>query len=214
MTRCKSVVANRVRGHFSPIRLLSESHPVMNKILVLFDSRSGHTARMAALVAEGAKTIADSEVRLRSVEEATADDVVWCDGLAVGSPTNMGLLSWKMKRFWDETMMPQWAKVDGKIACAFSSSGGWGGGSELACQSLLTVLMNFGFLVFGVTDYVSRDLTLHYGAIAAKEPRDEETHAACRKLGRRLAEWTAVYCHSRSDEHPNNKMSERMIPEA
>ena len=185
----------------------------MNKILVLFDSRSGHTARMAALVAEGAASIADTEVRLRSVEEATADDVVWCDGLAVGSPTNMGLLSWKMKRFWDETMMPQWAKVDGKIACAFSSSGGWGGGSELACQSLLTVLMNFGFLVFGVTDYVSRDLTLHYGAIAAKEPRDEETHAACRKLGRRLAEWTAVYCHSRSDEHPSRKMSERLIPE-
>ena len=186
----------------------------MNKILVLFDSRSGHTARMAALVAEGARSISDTEVRLRSVDEATAGDVVWCDGLAVGSPTNMGLLSWKMKRFWDETMMPQWAKVDGKIACAFSSSGGWGGGSELACQSLLTVLMNFGFLVFGVTDYVSSDLTLHYGAIAAKEPRDEETHAACHKLGRRLAEWTAVYCYSRLNEHPSRKMSERMIPEA
>jgi NAD(P)H dehydrogenase (quinone) len=175
----------------------------MNKILVLFDSRSGHTARMAALVAEGAKSIADTEVRLRSVDEATADDVVWCDGLAVGSPTNMGLLSWKMKRFWDETMMPQWAKVDGKIACAFSSSGGWGGGSELACQSLLTVLMNFGFLVFGVTDYVSRDLTLHYGAIAAKEPRDEETHAACRKLGRRSSigsSGTSPPSHYRIDE--------------
>lgn len=185
----------------------------MNKILVLFDSRSGHTAEMAGMVAEGARTISDTEVRLRSVEQATADDVVWCDGLAVGSPTNMGLISWKMKRFWDETMMPQWAKIDGKIACAFSSSGGWGGGSELACQSLLTVLMNFGFLVFGVTDYVSRDMTLHYGAIAAKEPRGDEVHAACRKLGRRLAEWTALYAHGRIDEHPLKKMSERLIPE-
>jgi NAD(P)H dehydrogenase (quinone) len=185
----------------------------MNKILVLFDSRSGNTGRMATLVADGAGTVAGTEVRLRSVDEATSADVVWCDGLAVGSPTNMGLLSWKMKRFWDETMMPQWAKVDGKIACAFSSSGGWGGGAELACQSLLTVLMNFGFLVFGVTDYVSSDLTLHYGAIAAKDPRDEEVHAACRKLGRRLAEWTAVYAHARADEHPLRKTSERMIPE-
>jgi len=75
-------------------------------------------------------------------------------------------------------------------------------------------LMNFGFLVFGVTDYVSRDLTLHYGAIAAKEPRDEETRAACLKLGRRLAEWTTVYLHSRLDEHPQQKMSERLMPEA
>ena len=185
----------------------------MNKVLVLFDSRSGNTARMAELVAEGARTISDTEVRLKSVDQATAEDVVWCDGLAVGSPTNMGLLSWKMKRFWDETMMPQWAKVDGKIACAFSSSGGWGGGSELVCQSLLTVLMNFGFLVFGVTDYVSRDLTLHYGAIAAKTPQDADVQASCRKLGRRLAEWTAVYAHARHQEHPLLKASERMIPE-
>ena len=62
------------------------------------------------------------EVRLRKVEEATAADVLWCDGLALGSPTNMGLLSWKMKRFWDETMAPHWMKVDGKIACAFSTN--------------------------------------------------------------------------------------------
>ena len=200
-------------GESVDVGRVGPSRHTMNKILVLFDSRSGHTAQMASLVVEGAQSIAETEVRLRTVDEATAADVVWCDGLAVGSPTNMGLLSWKMKRFWDETMMPQWAKVDGKIACAFSSSGGWGGGTEMACQSVLTVLMNFGFLVFGVTDYVSRDLTLHYGAVSAKEPCDEDVNAACRKLGRRLAEWTAVYCHSRLDEHPLNKMSERMIPE-
>ncbi len=56
------------------------------------------------------------EVRVRSVEEAKASDVKWCDGLAVGSPTNMGVLSWKMKRFWDEEMIDSWMKVDGKIA--------------------------------------------------------------------------------------------------
>ena len=212
-------LANRSRGVYdlrSSSRVFRSFHLCqdgqMNKILVLYDSKSGHTARMAVLVAEGASSIADTEIRLRSVDEATADDVIWCDGLAVGSPTNMGILSWKMKRFWDEVMMPHWARVDGKIACAFSSQGAWGGGAELACQSLLTVLMNFGFLVFGVTDYVSRDLTLHYGAIAAKEPRDEQTQASCRKLGRRLAEWTAVFAHARHDEHPVNKMSERMLP--
>jgi hypothetical protein len=43
----------------------------------------------------------------------------------------MGLLSWKMKRFWDEAMAPQWMKVDVKIACAFSFSGGWRGKSLL-----------------------------------------------------------------------------------
>ncbi|MBN8249218.1 MAG: flavodoxin domain-containing protein [Verrucomicrobia bacterium] len=184
----------------------------MNRILVLFDSKSGNVARMAERVAEGARQISDTEVRIRSVDEAAADDVLWCDGLAVGSPTNMGILSWRMKRFWDETMGPHWMAVDGKIACAFSSAGGWGGGMELACQSLLTVLMNFGFLVFGVTDYAGKKMTLHYGAVAAKEPREEETQEACRILGRRLAEWTAVMVHGRHEEHPLKKPTPRMPP--
>lgn len=184
----------------------------MNRILVLFDSKSGNVARMAERVAEGARQVSDTEVRIRSVDEAAADDVLWCDGMAVGSPTNMGILSWRMKRFWDETMGPHWMAVDGKIACAFSSAGGWGGGMELACQSLLTVLMNFGFLVFGVTDYAGKKMTLHYGAVAAKEPREEETQEACRILGRRLAEWTAVMIHGRQEEHPLRKSTPRMPP--
>src|SRR3954467_11937643 len=144
----------------------------MGKVLVLYHSASGNTARMAELVAEGAGLIPGTEVRVREVEAATSDDVCWCDGLAVGSPTNMGVLSWRMKRFWDEAMFDHWGKVDGKVACAFSSSGGgkgggrvggsfwpgggWGGGAETPCQSLQMVLMNFGFLVFGVTDYAGK----------------------------------------------------------
>src|SRR6476659_2571020 len=177
----------------------------MGRVLVLYDSASGNTANVAVLVAAGAESIPAIEVRLRKLDEATADDVLWCEGLALGSPTNMGLLSWKMKRFWDETMGPHWMKVDGKIACAFSSSGGWGGGNEMACQSLLTVLMNFGFLVFGVTDYAGKLTTLHYGAVTAREPRSEESQAACRILGRRLAEWVAVYFGGRKDQHPLTK---------
>lgn len=184
----------------------------MNKILVLFDSRTGNVGKMAELVAEGAKSIADTEVRLRSVDEARPEDVIWCDGLAVGSPTNMGLLSWKMKRFWDETMGEQWMQVDGKIACAFSSAGGWGGGMELTCQSILTVLLNFGFLTFGVTDYSGKKMTLHYGAVAAKAPREVETQEACRILGKRLAEWTAVMVHGRKEEHPARKQDSRLPP--
>ena len=182
----------------------------MNHILVLHDSQTGNVAAMAALVAEGARRIADTDVRVRSVDEATANDVLWCHGLAVGSPTNMGLLSWKMKRFWDEEMREHWMGIDGKIACAFSSAGGWGGGMELACQSILTVLMNFGFLVFGVTDYATRLRTAHYGAVVAKEPRSDDDAAACRLLGQRLAEWVATFIHGKKHEHPASKKDQRL----
>jgi NAD(P)H dehydrogenase (quinone) len=63
----------------------------MGKILVLYHSASGNTAKMAALVGQGAESIPGIEVRLRDVESATAGDVHWCDGPAVGSPTNMGI---------------------------------------------------------------------------------------------------------------------------
>ncbi len=180
----------------------------MGKVLVLYHSASGNTATMAALVAEGAGLIPGTEVRVREVAAATPDDVYWCDGLAVGSPTNMGVLSWKMKRFWDEAMFDHW----GKVACAFSSSGGWGGGAEIACQSLQMVLMNFGFLVFGVTDYAGKSMTAHYGAVAAKEPRDDDVRDACRLLGQRLAEWVAVVADGRKDQHPLNKPESRTLP--
>jgi NAD(P)H dehydrogenase (quinone) len=62
--------------------------------------------------------------------------------------------------------------------------------------------MNYGFLVFGVTDYVAKGFTLHYGATVAGEPREEKEIEACRRLGQRLAEWVAVYIDGRRDEHP------------
>jgi NAD(P)H dehydrogenase (quinone) len=174
----------------------------MGNLLVLYDSATGNTRKMATEVAEGARSVGGMEVRLKSVDEATAQDVLWCDGIAVGTPTTMGTLSWKMKRFWDEKMVDAFGKLDGKIGCAFSSSGGWGGGAELTCMAVLTVLMNFGFLVFGVTDYVAKQFTLHYGAVLAGEPRNEREVASCRKLGERLAQWVAVFADGRRDQHP------------
>lgn len=171
----------------------------MGKVLILYDSLTGNTEKMAQYVAEGASSVEDTQVRLIKVDDATKDDILWCDGLAVGSPTNMGILSWKLKRFFDEELGEVWGKIDGKIGCAFSSSGGWGGGNEIACMSILTVLMNFGFLVFGVTDYVGDKFTLHYGAVVAGKPNKDEEREACKRLGKRLAQWVAYYVDGRKD---------------
>ena len=179
----------------------------MGKVLVLYDSKSGNTAKMAEYVAQGAGEIPDTEVRLLSVDDASADDVVWCDGVAVGSPTYVGVLSWKMKRFWDEVVPQAWGKIDGKIGCAFSSSGGWGGGAELTCLSLHTVLMNFGFLVFGIPDYTGEAFTLHYGAVVAREPKREEEITACQRVGKRLAQWVAVFVDGRKEHWPGPVMA-------
>lgn len=74
----------------------------MGKILVLYVSASGNTEKMAQYVKEGVDSFGYHEVKLKKVDDATYKDVEWCDGIALGSPTNMGIVSWKIKKFWDE----------------------------------------------------------------------------------------------------------------
>jgi NAD(P)H dehydrogenase (quinone) len=183
---------------------MTPTTPRTARVLVLYHSETGNTRLMADLVAEGAASLSDTEVRLRSVAEAVADDLVWCDGIAVGSPTCMGTISWQMKRWWDETAQPLWPGIEGKIGCAFSSSGGLAGGGELTCTALLVVLMNFGLLTFGLPDYVAPGRTLHYGAVCAGRPRNDADREACRRLGRRLAEWVQVFVCGRPESGPAN----------
>jgi NAD(P)H dehydrogenase (quinone) len=166
------------------------------RILVLYFSKDGHTKMMAELVAEGAGSVPLTDVRCKSVAEAAADDLEWCDGVAAGSPTHMGTIAWEMKRWWDVVAQPLWPKIEGKLGCAFSSSGGLAGGGELTCVALQIVLMNYGLLVFGIPDYVAPGQTLHYGAVCAGRPRNDGDREACRRVGRRLAEWVqTLVCH-------------------
>ena len=172
------------------------------RILILYYSKDGHTKIMADLVAEGAAAVPGTDVRLKSVSEARADDLTWCDGIAVGSPTHMGTIAWEMKQWWDVTARPLWPETEGKIGCAFTSSGGLAGGGELTCLALQIVLMNYGLLVFGIPDYVAPGQTLHYGAVCAGHPRNDGDREACRRLGRRLAEWVQTLICQRSDHDP------------
>ena len=184
-----------------------ESRPA--RILVLYQTTTGNTKLMADLVVEGALAVRDTDVRLRSVEDAGPDDLLWCDGIAVGSPTCMGTISWQMKRFWDEIALPVWPKIEGKFGCAFSSAGGLAGGGESTCLHLLIVLMNFGLFTFGIPDYVAPGRTLHYGAVCAGRPRDEGDRDACRRLGTRLAEWVQSMILGRPELGPQSATYDR-----
>jgi NAD(P)H dehydrogenase (quinone) len=181
------------------------------RILVVYHSETGNTRLMAELVADGAGSVPDTEVRLLSVAEASADDLLWCDGVALGSPTCLGTISWQMKRFLDEMCEPCWPEIEGKIGAAFSSEGGLEGGGELTCLALLSTLMNFGLLTFGIPDYVAPGRTLHYGAVCAGRPRDEADREACLRVGRRLAEWVQTLILGRLEHSPRLAAYDRRV---
>ena len=59
-------------------------------------------------------------------------------------------------------------------------------------------MINYGFLVLGVTDYSGLQFTAQYGATQAGEPREDKQKEACRRLGKRLA----VFVDGRVEQHP------------
>jgi NAD(P)H dehydrogenase (quinone) len=158
---------------------------------------------MAELVAQGAASVSGIEVRLKTIADSNVEDIFWADGIALGAPTHLASVPWKVKQFWDGLTGECWGKIDGKIGCAFSSAGGLGGGPELTCMALLTILMNYGLMVFGVTDYVAQQRTLHYGAAIVGEPRTQAEKDICIRLGQRLGEWVSYYVDGVEVSHPN-----------
>ncbi|MFW6026537.1 MAG: flavodoxin family protein [Candidatus Woesearchaeota archaeon] len=158
------------------------------KVTIIYDTRSGNTEKMAQSVKEGIDLVEGITGIAKKVEEASADDLLESEGLIVGSPTHCGLLSWKLKKFFDSITKEAWSEVKGKIGTAFATSGGLGGGNEMAVLSILNLLMNYGYLVFGLPDYAAPEVTAHYGAVAVGEP-DQDELKSCRMLGQQMAEY-------------------------
>jgi NAD(P)H dehydrogenase (quinone) len=71
-------------------------------------------------------------------------------------------------------------------------------------MGLMTILMNYGFLVFGVTDYVAPLRTLHYGAALPGHPKTQAEKGICTRLGMRLGEWVAYYVDGDESCHPKH----------
>ena len=76
-------------------------------------------------------------------------------------------------------------------------------------MTLLSILLNYGFLVFGLTDYTGVKFSAHYGAVTAGPPATEREQEACRRLGLRLAEWAATMIEGRQDAHPLKQTYDR-----
>lgn len=106
-------------------------------LLMVWHSQSGHTARLADAVAEGVNEFAD-EVELRRVRalEAGIDELLWAEGLLIGTPENFGYLSGAVKDFLDRTYYPVQGKVDGLPWAMFVSCDNDGRGAVQALERI------------------------------------------------------------------------------
>jgi multimeric flavodoxin WrbA len=111
-------------------------------LLIVYHSRSGTTRRIAEAVIKGARhpDIANIDVRVRDALEATPDDLLWADGLILGTPENFGYMSGAMKYFLDRIYYPCEDKVTGLPYALFIRAGNDGSGAADSVNRILSGL--------------------------------------------------------------------------
>jgi NAD(P)H dehydrogenase (quinone) len=140
----------------------------MTKILVLYYSRYGHVDKLATAIAEGARSVPDTEVVIKRVPELTPDEDTErhgptsavpvaaveelgdYDGILFGTPTRFGNMAAPMRSYLDQTG-GLWVKgaLVGKAGSVFTSTG-TGGGNESTIISFATTLIHHGMVFVGL----------------------------------------------------------------
>jgi NAD(P)H dehydrogenase (quinone) len=151
----------------------------MVQILVVYDSKTGNTEKMAFAVAEGAKQVSGVDAVVKKVDQTSLDDLQKADGIVMGSPTYYGQMSAKLKALIDESVKIH-GKLEGKVGAAFTSSGGTATGAETTLLSILHAMLVHGMIVQGRAD------DKHYGAATVETP-DKKALEHCKELGKRTA---------------------------
>jgi NAD(P)H dehydrogenase (quinone) len=187
-------------------------------ILVLYYSRSGHTAQLARLIARGIEEVSGMRARLRQVPPVAPvteiaqppepedgapyvqkQDLLDCVGLAMGSPTRFGNMAAPLKHFLDTTGA-EWASgaLVGKPAALFTSTSTMHGGQESTLLSMALPLLHHGMLLLGVP-YTEPALSAtqtggtpygasHVAGSKGDNAISEHERELARALGRRLAD--------------------------
>jgi NAD(P)H dehydrogenase (quinone) len=150
----------------------------MANVLVVYDSRSGNTEKMAHAIAEGVKE-KKVEVHVKRVGATSIEDLVDHDAIIIGSPTYYGQMSGKLKDLIDKSVKVH-GKLEGKVGAAFTSSGGTATGAETTLLSILQTMLVHGMIVQGTSDFK------HYGSVAVGSSNKDDVED-CRELGKRVA---------------------------
>ena len=138
-------------------------------LLILFYSASGSVRNLAHAIADGAEEY-DLKVKLRTVPKISTDnksinhvipdsgeiyctkeDLINCNGLAIGSPTRFGSMAAPLKYFLDSTG-DIWSTnaLENKPGIAFTSTGSMHGGQEITLFNIHTYMLHQGMVICGI----------------------------------------------------------------
>ena len=151
----------------------------ISKGLVVYDSKTGNTEKMAMAIRQGMEK-GGLEVSVKRVENASLSDLTDTDAIVLGSPTYFGNMSSNMKEFVDESIELYPDKLNDKVGAAFTSYGGEGDYTTLL--SLIVAMLFHQMIIVGHQSGKP-------GAISFEEP-DDKCIIECQVFGERIADLT------------------------
>ena len=102
------------------------------KVLVIFDSNTGNTEKLAQAVAKGARQVSGVVVEVKRTEDVESQDVVGADGYAIGSPSHFSVMSGKVLTLLTKLYSLR-HKMAGKPMAVFTTGTG---GQVLALENI------------------------------------------------------------------------------
>ena len=157
----------------------------MPKGLVVYDSKTGNTEKMAVAICEGMKK-GGLDAEVKKVDNTSMSDLTKADAIVFGSPTYFANMTSKMKEFIDKTVAIYPNQLANKIGAAFSS---WDGiGAESTLLSLIMAMLLHRMIIVG---HQSGD----FGAISLGTP-DDKGISQCEAFGERIAGVTKALSRS------------------
>ena len=149
----------------------------MVKALVVYDSRTGNTEKMAKAIGDGIRETG-LDVEVKKVKDTTLADLVAAEAIVLGSPTHFCTMSDRMKELIDKSIKIYPDQLQNKIGAAFTSSGDVAGGNETTLLSLIQAMLMHGMVVVG-------HQSGSFGAVSIGTP-DEKCITECRVFGKRI----------------------------
>jgi NAD(P)H dehydrogenase (quinone) len=171
----------------APPTASSRPVPASVTLLVAYYSKTGATETMARAVADGARSVAGTEVLLKTIESVKEADLMTADAIVLGSPVYNGGPAAAVKAF-----MEGWpfGRLKEKVGAAFCTAGGTSAGEELCMTSLLTSMLVFQFVVVGGDSWQASfgaSAITEEGRPADKQGVDDAAKAKAGGLGARVA---------------------------
>jgi NAD(P)H dehydrogenase (quinone) len=124
------------------------------QISIVYDSGYGHTARVAKAVAAGARSVDGADVRLIAIADGPMDWEVLenSDAIIFGSPTYNGMISARLKQFFEDSTKTAWTpqKWRNKLAAGFTNSGAQHGDKLNSLISMALFAAQHGMIWVGL----------------------------------------------------------------